>query len=115
MATQLDTRGEDFGLWRVDSDAYGNSRYVVHYLAIPFEDDEDQPFYVNQNNHIERAKDALKGSKYRAKWFGGGIVFQAYAGDPIMHVKAAIRSAETGQEFVDAYKAVRDEYIKAMA
>lgn len=93
MNKQLDTTGHDFSIWQVDCDVNGNSRYVVHYLAIPFTDNEEQPYYVNQRNHVEHARQALHGKKYRAKWFGGGIVFQAYAGNPIQHVLDSIARA----------------------
>jgi hypothetical protein len=57
--------GIDF--YRINNDFCGNPRYVVHFLQI--------------NYDYERAhKIALKcgGAKYRAKWFGGGFVFQSY-------------------------------------
>ena len=94
MHTQIDTTGHDFSIWQVDHDINGNARYVVHYLAIPYTDDESQPFYINQSNHIEHARKALYGKRYRAKWFGGGIVFQAYAGNPVQHVLDAIERAK---------------------
>ena len=106
MHKQLDTNGRDFAIWQVNNDINGNSRYVVHFLTIPFTDDEEQPYYVNQSNHIEAARQALGGKRYRAKWFGGGIVFQAYAGKPVKHVLAAIQSAETGERFTDAFKSL---------
>lgn len=87
---QIDTTGHDFTIHRIDNDVNGNARYVVHYLTIPYEDDDSQPFYINQANHIEHARKALYGKKYRAKWYGGGIVFQAYAGNPVQHVLDAI-------------------------
>ena len=93
MHKQIDTTGHDFSIWQIDHDVNGNARYVVHYLAIPHQDDDSQPFYINQTRHIEHAKNALHGKKYRAKWFGGGIVFQAYAGDPVKHVLDAIERA----------------------
>lgn len=65
-------------VWRISPDVNGNPRYVVHYLAVPYEGDDSQPFHVNQTNHIEHARRALYGRRYRAKWFGGGIVFQTY-------------------------------------
>lgn len=97
MHKQIDTTGHDFSIWQIDHDVNGNSRYVVHYLTIP----EHAPYTKNdvfayrqhQINHTEHAKKALYGRKYRAKWFGGGIVFQAYAGDPIQHVLDAIERA----------------------
>lgn len=92
-----------FDLWQIDGSANSSVpyRYVVHFMDIP------GPGYqgpdLTYGNHIEHAKNMLHGTKYRAKWFGGGIVFQAYAGDPIKHVQAAIRRAETGEDFITAY------------
>lgn len=100
MIKQIDTTGFDFDIWQIDHDINGNARYVVHYLTIPYEDDDNQPFHINQANHIEHAKKALHGKKYRAKWFGGGIVFHAYADNPIDHVIAAIN----GMSPADYYK-----------
>lgn len=54
-------------LKRVDNDYYGNPRYVVHFLAL----DDDY------NKAHAKAK-RIGGKKYRAKWFGGGFVFQSY-------------------------------------
>lgn len=112
---QIDTNGHDFTIWQVDGSVNSSApfRYVVHYLTIPAPTTEVEAegisgFVVAQSDHIEHAKAMLHGTKYRAKWFGGGIVFQAYAGDPVGHVLAAIKSAETGLSFVDAYAAVRN-------
>lgn len=112
---QIDTNGHDFTIWQIDGSANSSVpfRYVVHYLAIPepyeiSQDADFDTFCKHQTAHINHAKAMLHGTKYRAKWFGGGIVFQAYAGDPVGHVLAAIKSAETGLSFVDAYAAVRD-------
>lgn len=65
-------------VWRISPDTNGNPRYVVHYLAVPYKEDTSQTFLTNQTNHIEHARRALYGRRYRAKWFGGGIVFQTY-------------------------------------
>ena len=94
MQKRIDTTGHDFRIWQIDHDVNGNARYVVHYLDIPYQGDDSQPFYINQSNHIERARKALYGKKYRAQWFGGGIVFQADAGDPVKHVLDAIERAK---------------------
>lgn len=56
-------------LHRVNHDTYGNPRVVVHYLAI---DD-------NYKTALEKAR-TIGGSRYRAKSFGGGIVFQCWNG-----------------------------------
>lgn len=112
---QIDTNGHDFTIWQIDGPANSSlaHRYVVHYLAIPAPAEAEYTedvlgFVAAQADHINHAKAMLHGSKYRAKWFGGGILFQAYAGDPVGHVLAAIKSAETGLSFVDAYAEVRN-------
>lgn len=65
--------------YRVDNDVNGNPRYVVHYLDIPYRDQHDgELFWDYQRSHIEHSKQALFGKRYRAKWFGGGIVFTSY-------------------------------------
>ena len=97
MRKQIDTTGLDFNIWQVEHDINGNARYVVHYLTIPFSDPEDGDLFAyraHQVAHIEHARKALYGKRYRAKWFGGGIVFQAYAGDPVRHVLDAIERAK---------------------
>ena len=53
--------------WRVNNDANGNPRYVVHYSSIA-------PTY---DAAVEKAR-KIGGKKYNAKWFGGGIVVQTY-------------------------------------
>lgn len=71
----------DNRVWQIDNDINGNSRYVVHYLAVPFREQlPDETFREHQLAHIEHARTALHGRKYRAAWFGGGIVFQAPEG-----------------------------------
>lgn len=87
--------GDDLpDIWQVDHDSNGNARYVVSYLAIPAVEDNSKDAFQRQRAEFERAKKMLNGKTYRAKWFGGGIVFQAYAGDPIAHVQAAISRAK---------------------
>ena len=66
--------------YRVNSDIYGNPRYVVHFLAV-------LPKRVWEDcNRTIAAEYALAinlshkwgGAKYRGKDFGGGIVVQSY-------------------------------------
>ena len=59
--------GKVIKYWRINNDANGNPRYVVHYSSIA-------PTYEAA---IEKAR-KIGGKKYNAKWFGGGIVFQSY-------------------------------------
>lgn len=60
-------QGKEIEVFRIENDVNGNPRYVVHFrdLGIGLWD------YDNINK--------LYGfKKYRAKWFGGGVVFQSY-------------------------------------
>jgi hypothetical protein len=56
--------GESIAYHQVDHDYNGNPRYVVHYLSLGVE--------LNDYGRVPGLK------KYRAKWFGGGYVFQSY-------------------------------------
>lgn len=58
---------------RIDNDVNGNPRYVIHWLTIGKTYDEALT--------IARK---FGGRKYRAKWYGGGIVFQSYNIDELM-------------------------------
>lgn len=71
---------------RVNCDNYGNSRFVCHFLNLITEQDEEKAKelekinpsfnYVSRlyNIAINKAR-KINGSKYRAKHYGGGIVF----------------------------------------
>ena len=53
--------------FRIPNDANGNPRYVVHFM--------DLNIKLADYDNINK----LYGfNKYRAKWFGGGVVFQSY-------------------------------------
>ena len=57
--------GHDITAFKINNDTSGNPRYVVHFLSLNIDD------YKNINS--------LYGfDKYRAKWFGGGVVFKSY-------------------------------------
>lgn len=60
----LKIEGNEITVYRIKLDANGNPRYVVHFLDLGIEpaDYGKIPFLT----------------KYRAKWFGGGYVFQSY-------------------------------------
>ena len=64
---QVMVNGESVTVWKVDNDVNGNPRFVVHYLAVA--DDYDAAVYKIH---------AIGGAKYRANWFGGGLVFSTY-------------------------------------
>lgn len=60
----IDVNGESIAYYKIDHDYYGNPRYVVHFYALG----------VKLEDYGK-----IKGlTKYRAKWFGGGYVFQSY-------------------------------------
>lgn len=56
--------GKSITAYSVNSDSKANFRYVIHFLDI----DNDYDTAVKLASYY-------KGKKYRAKWFGGGIVF----------------------------------------
>ena len=67
-------QGKEIEVFRIPNDANGNPRYVVDFrdLGVGLWD------YDNINK--------LYGfKKYRAKWFGGGVVFQSYNIEDTLH------------------------------
>ena len=69
----------ELDLYRVDSDVNGNPRYVIHFTAVPFRDKLPEESHLSFFNvHQYFAAKVLYGKKYRAKWFGGGVVFSTY-------------------------------------
>ena len=70
---------QELDLWRIDSDINGNPRYVIHFIAVPFRDKlPEESHLAFYNAHQRHAAKALYVKKYRAKWFGGGVVFSTY-------------------------------------
>lgn len=60
-------KNERLTVFRIKNDVNGNPRYVVHF--------SDLGIKLSDYDNINR----LYGfNKYRAKWFGGGVVFQSY-------------------------------------
>lgn len=58
---------QEIEVFRIPNDNNGNPRYVVHFL--------DLNIKLSDYDNINK----LYGfNKYRAKWFGGGVVFQSY-------------------------------------
>lgn len=54
-------------VFRVKNDVNGNPRYIIHFLDVS----------ENYDEALCKAR-KIGGKKYRAKWFGGGIVFSSY-------------------------------------
>ena len=59
--------GVTFKCWRIKNDSNGNPRYVIHFSAID----------ANYEEALARAK-KIGGKAFKAKWFGGGLVFKSY-------------------------------------
>ena len=60
-------QGKEIEAFRIPNDVNGNPRYVVHFM--------DLNIKLTDYDNINK----LYGfNKYRAKWFGGGVVFQSY-------------------------------------
>ena len=63
----VSVQGKEIETFRIDNDTNGNPRYVVHFI--------DLGIKLKDYDKINK----LYGfNKYRAKWFGGGVVFQSY-------------------------------------
>lgn len=57
-------QGQTVTVYRIPNDVNGNPRYVIHFLDLG----------INLSDYGK-----IPGlTKYRAKWFGGGYVFQSY-------------------------------------
>lgn len=69
-------------LVRINNDVNGNPRYVMHFLQM-FSDEENErlrgAFTINERYAmaVARAKH-IGGRKYSTKTYGGGVVFQSY-------------------------------------
>ena len=59
--------GNQIAMHRVNNDATGNPRYVIHYLDIA-------DTYSDALALIRK----IGGKMYTAKWYGGGLVFSTY-------------------------------------
>lgn len=86
---------------RVSSDACGNPRYVVHFLALNTREELDRagPDWTAIDDKYALAckrANSIGGRRYHTKRYGGGIVFQSYSIDET----AAAISRVTGRQFV---------------
>jgi len=66
---------EDFT--RVNSDSYGNPRYVLHFLQCEPESWRTEEFSGRYARTV-KLMNQIHGRKYHNKQYGGGIVFQTY-------------------------------------
>lgn len=90
---------------RVNSDSYGNPRYVVHYLE--FISDKDRELLDRDGTKyydyaLAKAK-FIGGGKFHNRQYGGGIVFQSYNNNKLAeHIKKVKR--KTLQQLKDDKK-----------
>jgi len=71
---------------RVNNDVNGNPRFVIHFLNVLTEKEQDEirakarPFGAVSDMYEAALQKVRKigGKRYRGKDFGGGIVFQSY-------------------------------------
>ncbi|BCG66275.1 TreK [Staphylococcus phage vB_SsapH-Golestan101-M] len=60
-------QNKEIEVFRIENDVNGNPRYVVHFLYLDIK--------LSDYDNINKL---YSFKKYRAKWFGGGVVFQSY-------------------------------------
>ena len=64
---------------RVKQDVNGNPRYVVHFLHfLTDKERDDAAGFSGYSLAVKRANAWIGGKRYRAKSYGGGIVFSSY-------------------------------------
>lgn len=71
-----------FDWTRINNDSNGNPRYVLHFLNLCTRAELDADTWIPTGSKyaiaVKRAN-SIGGKKYRAKSYGGGIVFQSYS------------------------------------
>jgi len=73
----MSTKHTNIQFTRVDNDVNGNPRYVVHFLEIMPDTARNADVSDKYRISLNHAR-KFGGQKYRAKWFGGGIVFTSF-------------------------------------
>lgn len=85
---------------RVNSDSNGNPRYVCHFLNLNTQAELDNPNWIPVSEKYALAvsrSHEIGGRKYRAKHYGGGIVFDSYSlDDTVKHINRITGHNYTG-------------------
>ena len=93
---KIKIKDQEITVYKVEYDTNGNPRYVIHFLDLLTEKEQKEisdetrklrikyprQFISSIDPMIEKAIEKSRkigGKKYRAKWFGGGVVFQSYS------------------------------------
>lgn len=90
---------KDINLTRLPGyDVNGNPRYVCHYTALLTSQENGNPELAFRwyQIAINRAH-SIGGKRYRAKSYGGGIVFTDYENVIKAHIKRIVEEAEQAQ------------------
>ena len=69
---------EDFT--RINNDVNGNPRHVCHFLYLDVHGWQSRLWLSDRYAIACKLANSIGGKKYRNKQYGGGIVFQEYAG-----------------------------------
>lgn len=90
---------------RINNNANGNPRLVVHHLELLTSEELDSSFLswagVKYDLALMRAK-PMGGKKYHNKSYGGGIVFQEYEGCLDNTIERCFNSFEQSKVYTDA-------------
>jgi len=80
---------------RVNSDAYGNPRYVIHFLQCEPEAWKDYNQTLTERYaRVVKLMNQIHGRKFHNKQYGGGIVFQSYSlPGTIKHIERVMKEA----------------------
>lgn len=90
---------KDINLTRLPGyDVNGNPRYICHYTALLTSQENGNPALAGQwyKIAIDRAH-SIGGRRYRARWYGGGIVFQGYENNIKAYIREIVGKAEQDQ------------------
>ena len=87
---------------RVNSDIYGNPRYVIHFSSFLNDTEKENKL---KNRHIAIYRAYKFGAKeYKGKDFGGGVVFQSYNIDSdIKRIKEIVQEETDKQNKFSTY------------
>jgi hypothetical protein len=65
---------------RINNDINGNPRFVIHFLGLNTQSELNSSTSASKYELALKRSRKLGGKKFHNKQYGGGIVFQSYAG-----------------------------------